>query len=121
MVAVLLLQNLSGDSSREFFTDGVTQEIVNHLAHVDPRRLAVIAPTSIMPYKNTSKKISQIGRELGADHILERSVREQSGRARITVQLIMTLCFSQEQAAAVYAAAKDSREPVFVAPFAVYS
>ncbi len=88
VVAVLPLQNLSGDSSREFFTDGVTQEIVNQLAHVDPRRLAVIASTSIMPYKNTSKKISQIGRELGADYILEGSVREQSGRARITVQLI---------------------------------
>lgn len=88
VVAVLPLQNLSGEPSREFFTDGVTHEIINQLAHVDPRWLAVIASTSIMPYKNTPKKISQIGRELGADYILEGSVREQSGRARITVQLI---------------------------------
>jgi TolB-like protein/DNA-binding winged helix-turn-helix (wHTH) protein len=87
-VAVLPLQNLSGDPGREFFTDGVTDEIINQLAHLDPSELAVIASTSIMPYKNTPKKINQIGSELGADYILEGSVREEGGRARITVQLI---------------------------------
>jgi TolB-like protein/DNA-binding winged helix-turn-helix (wHTH) protein len=87
-VAVLPLQNLSADPGREFFADGVTDEIINQLAHLDPRELAVIASTSIMPYKNTSKKINQIGSELGADYILEGSVREEGGRARVTVQLI---------------------------------
>jgi TolB-like protein len=79
---------LSGDPRREFFADGVTDEIINQLAHLDPSQLAVIASTSIMPYKNTPKKINQIGSELGADYILEGSVREEGGRARITVQLI---------------------------------
>jgi TolB-like protein/DNA-binding winged helix-turn-helix (wHTH) protein len=88
IVAVLPLHNLSGDPGREFLADGVTQEMINQLAHLDPQRLGVIASTSVMPYKNTSKKIRQIGSELGAQYILEGSVREDNGRARITVQLI---------------------------------
>ncbi len=88
MVAVLPLQNLSGDSARQFFVDGITVEMINQFGHIDPQHVGVIASTAVAPYKHTAKKISQIGQELGADYILEGSVREEGRRVRITVQLI---------------------------------
>ena len=88
MLAVLPFENLSGDPSQEFFSDGVTEEMINGLARLDEQRLGVIAATSTMQYKHTAKKISQIGDELAVDYILEGSVRQESNRVRITAQLI---------------------------------
>ncbi len=88
MLAVLPFENLSGDPSEELFSDGMTHEMINWLGRLDARRLGVIAATSAMKYKSSPKTISEIGRELGVDYILEGSVQRDGGRARITAQLI---------------------------------
>ncbi len=87
-LAVLPFDNLSADSGLEYFSDGMTQEIIFHLARLHPRRLGVIARTSAMRYKHAGKTVEQIGSELGVDHVLEGSVRRAGKRVRITTQLI---------------------------------
>jgi serine/threonine-protein kinase len=88
MLAVLPLENMSADPEQEFFTDGMTEELIAHLGRLQPKRLGVIARTSAMRYKKTGKSVEEIGRELGVDHVLEGSVRRAGERLRITVQLI---------------------------------
>jgi TolB-like protein/Tfp pilus assembly protein PilF len=88
MLAVMPLTNLSGNSQEEYFSDGITEEFITRLASIDPRRLGVIARTSVMGYKNTSKHVDEIGRELGVQYILEGSVRRDGSRARITAELV---------------------------------
>jgi TolB-like protein len=85
-IAVLPLQNLSRDPDQEFFSDGTTESLISNLAQIHD--LDVIARTSIMRYKGTTKTVPQIGRELGVDAILEGSVQRVGGRVRITAQLI---------------------------------
>lgn len=87
-IAVLPLEDLS-DDPRDYFSDGMTEEILTHLGRLH-RSLAVIARTSVMKYKGNSKSIHQIGRELGVSYVLEGSVRRDAGRVRIAVQLIET-------------------------------
>ncbi|HWC15710.1 MAG TPA: winged helix-turn-helix domain-containing protein, partial [Terriglobales bacterium] len=87
-MVVLPFQNLTGDPSQEYFADGMTEEMIAQLGAMDPDRLAVIARTSAIKYKNSSKGVDQIGRELGVDYLLEGSVREAALRVRITAQLI---------------------------------
>lgn len=88
MLAVLPFDNLTGDSTQDYFSDGLTEEMITQLARLDPRRLGVIARTSAMSYKHSSKSVDQIGRELGVNYILEGSTRREGGRVRITAQLI---------------------------------
>ncbi|HEY4773164.1 MAG TPA: tetratricopeptide repeat protein [Steroidobacteraceae bacterium] len=88
MLAVMPFANLTGNSQEDYFSDGITEEFITRLAGIDPRRLGVIARTSVMGYKNTSKHIDEIGRELGVQYILEGSVRHAGSRARITAQLV---------------------------------
>lgn len=88
MLAVLPLENLSVDPRQEYLADGLTEEIITQLARLSPRRLGVIARTSAMRYKRTSKGIDQIGRELRVDYVVEGSVRRSGNRVRITAQLI---------------------------------
>jgi TolB-like protein/Tfp pilus assembly protein PilF len=88
MLAVMPFANLSGDSQEEYFSDGITEEFIARLASIDPRRLGVIARTSVMGYKSTSKHVDEIGRELGVQYILEGSVRRDGSRARITAELV---------------------------------
>jgi TolB-like protein/Tfp pilus assembly protein PilF len=88
MLAVLPFENLSGQKSQEYFSDGLTEEMITQLGRVNPDRLGVIARTSAMQYKNTRKTIHQIGRELLVSHVVEGSVRRASGRVRVTAQLI---------------------------------
>ncbi|HEV2424908.1 MAG TPA: winged helix-turn-helix domain-containing protein [Terriglobia bacterium] len=87
-LAVLPFDTLSAAPGLDYFSDGMTQEIIFHLARLHPRRLGVIARTSAMRYKHAGKTVEQIGRELGVDHVLEGSVRREAKRVRITVQLI---------------------------------
>lgn len=89
-LAVLPFDNLSADPGLEYFSDGMTQEIIFQLARLHPRRLGVIARTSAIRYKHTGKSVEQIGSELGVDHVLEGSVRRAGKRVRITTQLIHT-------------------------------
>jgi TolB-like protein len=79
---------LSGDPAQEYFSDGLTEETITDLGQLSPGQMGVIARTSAMAYKHTDKTIGQIGQELGVDYILEGSVRHESGRARISAQLI---------------------------------
>jgi TolB-like protein/DNA-binding winged helix-turn-helix (wHTH) protein/Tfp pilus assembly protein PilF len=88
MLAVLPFENLSGDSQQEYFSSGLTEEMITQLGDLEPNRLGVIARTSAMQYKGAKKDTRQIGRELGVDYILEGSVRREGDRVRITAQLI---------------------------------
>ncbi len=88
MLAVLPFENLSGDPNQEFLSDGMTHEMINWLGRLDAHRLGVIAATSAMKFKNSSKTISEIGRELGVDYILEGSIQKEGERVRVTAQLI---------------------------------
>jgi len=87
-LAVLPFENLTGDPGQEYFSDGLTEEMIAQLGRLDPQRLSVIARTSAMGYKRTAKPIEQIGRELDVAYVLEGSTRREGGRVRITVQLI---------------------------------
>jgi TolB-like protein/DNA-binding winged helix-turn-helix (wHTH) protein/Flp pilus assembly protein TadD len=90
MLAVLPFENLSGDPGQDYFTDGLTEEIITQLGALSPERLGVIARTTSMTYKHTSKSVQQIGQELGVDYVLESSVRRDGNQVRVTAQLIRT-------------------------------
>jgi TolB-like protein/DNA-binding winged helix-turn-helix (wHTH) protein/Tfp pilus assembly protein PilF len=90
MLAVLPFKNLTGDSGQEYFSDGLTEEMIAQLGRVDPQHLGVIARTSVMHYNNTQEQMNQIGRELGVQYVLEGSVRRDANKMRITAQLIRT-------------------------------
>jgi TolB-like protein/DNA-binding winged helix-turn-helix (wHTH) protein/Flp pilus assembly protein TadD len=85
-LAVLPLQNLSGDKNQEYFADGMTDELITDLGQISALR--VISRTSVMHYKRTAETLPQIGRELGADAIVEGTVFRSGDRVRITAQLI---------------------------------
>jgi TolB-like protein/Flp pilus assembly protein TadD len=85
-IAVLPFTNLSADAENEYFSDGMTEELISKLSRL--RDLTVIARTSVMQYKTTEKGIAEIGRELQVGTILEGSVRKAGGRLRITAQLV---------------------------------
>lgn len=88
MLAVLPFQNLTGDPAQEFLADGLTEEMITQLAGLNHQQLGVIARTSAMTYKGSSKATAQIGRELGVNYILEGSIRSWGKRVRISAQLI---------------------------------
>ena len=85
-IAVLPFDNMSGDTSQEYFSDGLTEQIINGLCKVS--NLFVIARNSSFAYKGKSLNIKQIARELGVRYILEGSVQRAGDRVRITAQLI---------------------------------
>lgn len=88
-IAVLPFQNMSGDPEREYFADGMVEEIITALSRF--RSLFVIARNSSFAYKGRSVDIKQVGRELGVRYVLEGSVRRSAERVRITAQLIDAL------------------------------
>ena len=88
MLAVLPFLNLSGNLSNDYLSDGLTEETIAHLGSMHPRRLGIIARTSSMAYKGSTKPARQIGAELQVDYLLESSVRREGKRVRITAQLI---------------------------------
>jgi adenylate cyclase len=85
-IAVLPFTNMSADAENEYFSDGMTEELISKLSRVHD--LTVIARTSIMQYKETGKSVAEIGRELRVGTILEGSVRKAGDRLRITAQLV---------------------------------
>jgi TolB-like protein/DNA-binding winged helix-turn-helix (wHTH) protein/Tfp pilus assembly protein PilF len=87
MLAVLPFENLTGDSSQEYFSDGLTEELITQLGQIDPQSLGVIARTSVARYKKGSD-LGQVARELGVNYVLEGSVRRDSEKVRIDAQLI---------------------------------
>ncbi|MCI0528171.1 MAG: hypothetical protein L0Y56_12100, partial [Nitrospira sp.] len=85
-IAVLPFVNLSGDEKEEYFSDGMTEEMISQLSKIS--RLEVIARTSVMKYKGKDKDIAEIGQALKVGTVLEGSVRKAGDKLRITVQLI---------------------------------
>ena len=85
-VAVLPLQNIGGDPENEFFSDGLTEDIIAHLSHVE--ELKVISRTSVMRFKDTTDGLRDIAAALNVDTVLEGSVRRAGDRLRVVVQLI---------------------------------
>jgi TolB-like protein/Tfp pilus assembly protein PilF len=88
MLAVLPFENLTGDAGQDYFSDGLTEEMITQLGRIDPEHLGVIARTSVMHYKHSSEQLQQIARELGVQYVLEGSVRRDADKVRITAQLI---------------------------------
>ncbi len=88
MLVVLPFENLAAGEKYDYFSEGLTEEMITELARLSPERLGVIARTSSMQFKSTTKSIAQIGGELGVSHVLEGSVRRVGERVRITAQLI---------------------------------
>jgi adenylate cyclase len=87
-IAVLPFTNLSGDASKDYFSDGMSEELLNLLARVPG--LKVAARTSAFAYKGRNVDIREVGKELGVETVLEGSVRQSGDQVRITAQLIDT-------------------------------
>ena len=85
-IAVLPFDNMSDDPKQEFFSDGITEEIINALSKTD--QLFVTARNSTFTYKGKPVKVKQVAEELGVRYVLEGSVRKSEDRVRITAQLI---------------------------------
>jgi TolB-like protein/DNA-binding winged helix-turn-helix (wHTH) protein len=90
MLVVLPFVNLTGDASQEYVSDGLTEEMIAQLGELNYAGLGIIARTSAMAYKSTTKPVLQIGKELGVDYVLEGSVRRWGEQVRISAQLIRT-------------------------------
>ncbi len=88
MLAVLPFENFTGDATQDYFSDGLTEEMISQLGNLDPAHLGVIARTSVMHYKHAQAPLTQIAKELGVQYVIEGSVRRDAGRVRITAQLI---------------------------------
>jgi adenylate cyclase len=95
-IAVLPFNNMSGDPEQEYFSDGITEDIITDLSKVSG--LLVIARNTVFTYKGKPVKVQQVAQELGVPFILEGSVRKAGARVRVTAQLI-----SSESGAHVWA------------------
>jgi TolB-like protein/cytochrome c-type biogenesis protein CcmH/NrfG len=83
---VLPFDNMSGEAEQEYFADGITEDIITELSRF--RSLVVIARNSTFVYKGRSVNVGDVGRELGANYVLEGSVRKGGDRLRVTAQLV---------------------------------
>lgn len=88
MLAVLPFDNLTGNPTQDYLSEGLTEEMISQLGRLDPAHFGVIALTSAMHYKDAENRVDQIGRELGAQYVLEGSVRKDADMLRISAQLI---------------------------------
>jgi TolB-like protein/DNA-binding winged helix-turn-helix (wHTH) protein/Flp pilus assembly protein TadD len=88
VLAVLPFDNLSRDPDQEFFSEGLTEDMVAQIAKLNPDRLTVVARRSVARYKGSTLSAKQIGKELNADYLVQGSVRRWSDRVRVTVELI---------------------------------
>jgi len=85
-IAVLPIVNMSADAENQYFCDGLTEELINHLAQI--RHLRVVARTSSFQFRDAARDIREVGRLLDVSKVLEGSVRKSGNRIRVTVQLI---------------------------------
>ncbi|MEM7352268.1 MAG: winged helix-turn-helix domain-containing protein, partial [Acidobacteriota bacterium] len=85
-IVVLPFRNLSGDTESDYFSDGMTEDLIAALSKI--RQLRVVSRTSAMTYKDSTENLRAIGRELGVASVVEGSVRRENNRVRITAQLI---------------------------------
>ena len=87
-LGVLPFDNLSGDADQEYLSDGLTEELITQLGRLEPARLRVLARSSTWKYKRSDRDVGQLRRELGADYVLEGSLRRAGDRVRVTAQLV---------------------------------
>jgi TolB-like protein/DNA-binding winged helix-turn-helix (wHTH) protein len=87
-IAVLPFESLGDDPDRAYLSEGLTEEITVWLGQADPARLGVVSRTSAMVATRANTSLAEVGRELGADYLLESSIRSENGRARITSRLV---------------------------------
>ena len=87
-VAVLPIVNGTGDNAADYVADGLTDEIIAGLGAISPARLGVIARTSVNTYRDTTKTVAEIGRELNVDYVLEGSMRRDGDRLRVSAELV---------------------------------
>jgi TolB-like protein/DNA-binding winged helix-turn-helix (wHTH) protein/Tfp pilus assembly protein PilF len=88
VLAVLPFDNLSQDADQEFFSDGLTEEMITEIGRLNPDRLMVVARSSIARYKGTKLTAKDIGKELNADYLVQGSVQRWSDHVRVRVELI---------------------------------
>src|ERR1700722_19646347 len=88
VLAVLPFENLSRDPEQDFFSEGLTEEMIAQIGKLNRDRLTVVARSSVAKYKGTDLAAKEMGKELNADYLVQGSVRRASDRVRITVQLI---------------------------------
>jgi TolB-like protein/DNA-binding winged helix-turn-helix (wHTH) protein/Flp pilus assembly protein TadD len=88
ILAVLPVANLSGDPERGYLADGLAEDTAAALGQVDPKQVGVVARTSMLQYRGSTKSVAEIGRELNADYLVESSLRAEAGRIRMTVTLV---------------------------------
>src|SRR5688500_3393257 len=89
-LAVLPFSNLSEDPSQEYFSDGLTEEMISQLGGLCRGRVGILARWSSMVFKGTSRRAREVGEALRADYLLEGSVRREGDRLRITARLVET-------------------------------
>ncbi len=87
-LAVLPFVNLSDSPEEEFFTDGITEEMIIQLGRLHPDGLSVIARTSVMRYKKRETPLDQIGRELDVEYVLDGSARREANQVQVTAELV---------------------------------
>ncbi len=85
-ICILPFANMSGDAEQEYFSDGITEDIITDLSKVSA--LLVVSRNSAFAFKGRNVDVPQIARQLDVSHVLEGSVRKSGGRVRITAQLI---------------------------------
>jgi TolB-like protein/DNA-binding winged helix-turn-helix (wHTH) protein/Tfp pilus assembly protein PilF len=90
-LAVLPFDNLSGEADQEYLSDGLTEEMTTQLARLAPDRLRVTARSSTWKFKRADRDIPRIRQELGADYVLEGSLRRAGERVRVTAQLVQAV------------------------------
>jgi TolB-like protein/DNA-binding winged helix-turn-helix (wHTH) protein/Tfp pilus assembly protein PilF len=91
MLAVLPFQNLTGDPAQDYFSDGMTEEMLTQLGRLDPQRLGVIAlRTSVFHYQRTPQELDEMVRQLGVQYVLEGSVRRDANQVRVAANLVQT-------------------------------
>jgi TolB-like protein/DNA-binding winged helix-turn-helix (wHTH) protein/tetratricopeptide (TPR) repeat protein len=88
MLAVLPFANLEGDGAQDYFCDGMTDEMIAQLGRLSPERLGVIARTSAMHYRGSTKRVDEIALELGVQYVLEGAVRRRGRQVHITTRLV---------------------------------
>ena len=88
MVAVLPFENLTGDPAQDYFSDGLTEEMIDQLGRVAPEQFGVIARTTVEQYRNQRRPLREVGAQLGAEYVLEGSVRRDARDVRIAAQLV---------------------------------
>src|SRR6266550_2628320 len=87
-LVVLPFANMGNDPAQEYFSDGLTEEMITQIGRLCPGKLGVLARSSSMRFKRASKSAGEIGRELAVDYLLEGSVRREGNLVRIAAQLI---------------------------------